>query len=83
MHIVIIIIIIIIISFFKFDFYITFYNYKKPINVNQIVSEFFNSTVIRTNTILKICKCGVYLNKFVFLGDLATVEKNYSSRYIK
>ena len=28
-------IIIIIISFFKVDFYITFYNYKKPINVNQ------------------------------------------------
>ena len=27
-------IIIIIISFFKVDFYITFYNYKKPINVN-------------------------------------------------
>ena len=31
----IIIIIIIIISFFKVDFYITFYNYEKPINVNQ------------------------------------------------
>ena len=30
-----IIIIIIIISFFKVDFYITFYNYKKLINVNQ------------------------------------------------
>ena len=29
------IIIIIIISFFKVDFYITFYNYKKLINVNQ------------------------------------------------
>ena len=28
-------IIIIIISFFKVDFYITFNNYKKPINVNQ------------------------------------------------
>ena len=27
-------IITIIISFFKVDFYITFYNYKKPINVN-------------------------------------------------
>ena len=27
-------IIIIITSFFKVDFYITFYNYKKPINVN-------------------------------------------------
>ena len=27
-------IIMIIISFFKVDFYITFYNYKKPINVN-------------------------------------------------
>ena len=25
---------IIIISFFKVDFYVTFYNYKKPINVN-------------------------------------------------
>ena len=31
--IIIIIIIIIIISFFKVDFYITFYNNKKPINV--------------------------------------------------
>ena len=31
---IIIIIIIITISFFKVDFYITFYNYKKPINVN-------------------------------------------------
>ena len=30
----IIIIIIIIISFFKIGFYVTFYNYKKPINVN-------------------------------------------------
>ena len=30
----IIIIIIIIISFFQVDFYITFYNYNKPINVN-------------------------------------------------
>ena len=29
-----IIIIIIIISFFKIGFYVTFYNYKKPINVN-------------------------------------------------
>ena len=28
------IIIIIIISFFKIGFYVTFYNYKKPINVN-------------------------------------------------
>ena len=28
------IIIIIIVSFFKVDFYITFYNYKKSINVN-------------------------------------------------
>ena len=27
-------IIIIIISFFKIGFYVTFYNYKKPINVN-------------------------------------------------
>ena len=33
--IIIMIIIIIIISFFKVDFYITFYNYEKPINVNQ------------------------------------------------
>ena len=31
----IIIIIIIIISFFKADFYITVYNYKKPIKVNK------------------------------------------------
>ena len=31
---IIIIIIIIIISFFKVDFYITLYNYKKSINVN-------------------------------------------------
>ena len=30
-------IIIIIISFFKVDFYITFYNYKKPINVHQMI----------------------------------------------
>ena len=34
--IIIIIIIIIIISFFKIDFYITLYNYKKSINVKQI-----------------------------------------------
>ena len=33
--IIIVIIIIIIISFFKVDFYMTFYNYKKSINVNQ------------------------------------------------
>ena len=33
--IIIIIIIITIISFFKADFYITFYNYKKPIKVNK------------------------------------------------
>ena len=33
--IIIIIVIIIIISFFKADFYITFYNYKKPIKVNK------------------------------------------------
>ena len=32
--IIIIVIIIIIIYFFKIDFYITFYNYKKPIDVN-------------------------------------------------
>ena len=32
--IVVVIIIIVIISFFKVDLYITFYNYKKPINVN-------------------------------------------------
>ena len=32
--IIVIIIIIIIIYFFKIDFYITFYNYKKPIDVN-------------------------------------------------
>ena len=29
-------IVIIIIFFFKVDFYITFYNYKKPINVNLL-----------------------------------------------
>ena len=29
--------IIIIISFFKVDFYITFYNYKKPINVHEMI----------------------------------------------
>ena len=34
--IIIIIVIIIIISFFKIDFYITLYNYKKSINVKQI-----------------------------------------------
>ena len=33
--IIIIVVIIIIISFSKVDFYMTFYNYKKPINVNQ------------------------------------------------
>ena len=33
--IIIIIISITIISFFKADFYITFYNYKKPIKVNK------------------------------------------------
>ena len=33
--IIIIIVIIIIISFSKVDFYMTFYNYKKPINVNE------------------------------------------------
>ena len=33
--IIIIIVIIINISFSKVDFYMTFYNYKKPINVNQ------------------------------------------------
>ena len=32
--VIIIVIIIITISFFKFDFCITFYNYKKPVNVN-------------------------------------------------
>ena len=33
--IIIITVIIIIISFSKVDFYMTFYNYKKPINVNE------------------------------------------------
>ena len=33
--IIIIVVIIIIISFSKVDFYMTFYNYKKPINVNE------------------------------------------------
>ena len=32
---IIIVIIITIISFFKVDFYMTFYNYKKSINANQ------------------------------------------------
>ena len=35
--IIVIIIITIIIFFFKVDFYITLYNYKKPINVNQAI----------------------------------------------
>ena len=41
------IIIIIIISFFKVDFYITFYNYKKPINVNLPIKLEKNSDTKR------------------------------------
>ena len=40
-------IIIIIISFFKVDFYITFYNYKKPINVNLPIKLEKNSDTKR------------------------------------
>ena len=39
--------IIIIISFFKVDFYITFYNYKKPINVNLPIKLEKNSDTKR------------------------------------
>ena len=58
---IIIIIIIIIISFFKVDFYITFYNYKKPINVNIPIKLEKNSvcklnTVINQLTVLFLCQ---------------------------
>ena len=48
-----IIIIIIIISFFKVDFYITFYDYKKPINVNLPIKLVKNSDTKRfSNSLL-------------------------------
>ena len=58
---IIIIIIIIIISFFKVDFYITFYNYKKSINVNISIkleknSVFKLNTVINQLTVLFLCQ---------------------------
>ena len=60
-YMLIIIIIIIIISFFKVDFYITFYNYKKPINVNIPTKVEKNSvcklnTVINQLTVLFLCQ---------------------------
>ena len=45
--IIIIIIIIIIIYLFKGDIYITFYNYKKPINVNLPIKREKNSDTKR------------------------------------
>ena len=44
--------IIIIISFFKVDFYITFYNYKKPINVNLPIKLKKNSDTKRFANLL-------------------------------
>ena len=49
-YMLIIIIVIIIISFFKVDFYITFYNYKKPINVN-IPIKLEKNSVCKLNTV--------------------------------
>ena len=47
---------IIIISFFKVDFYIPFYNYKKPVSVNLPIEPCKFITVINQLTILFLCQ---------------------------